>query len=283
MKHAYLILAHNDYSMLQQLLICLDHERNDIYIHIDRKATFDGNSLNTVKSSLFVLSSRIDARWGDISLVEVEFLLFEESSKHGPYAYYHLLSGMDLPIKSQDFIHHFCDSHQGTEFIGYALNVSDEELSWRTQHYFLFSRCFKTKNILKKIVRFLFIKFQDFIGYKRHSIVIKKGSQWCSMTHDFITYLLQNRKMVFHLFNHTYCPDELFIQTLCWNSEFRQHLYTLSEEFAGNKRYIKWDNGELLTLQIEDVNKMFYSEKWFARKFTSENQYVVEAVLKNIL
>ena len=39
-KHAILIMAHNQFDILEKLLIMLDHERNDIYIHIDRKSGF---------------------------------------------------------------------------------------------------------------------------------------------------------------------------------------------------------------------------------------------------
>ena len=37
MKHAYLILAHHEFALLQTLIGCLDDARNDIYVHIDRK------------------------------------------------------------------------------------------------------------------------------------------------------------------------------------------------------------------------------------------------------
>ena len=37
-KHAYLILAHTHLRQLRTLLSLLDDPRNDIYIHIDRKA-----------------------------------------------------------------------------------------------------------------------------------------------------------------------------------------------------------------------------------------------------
>ena len=39
-KHAMLIMAHNQFEILEKLLIMLDHERNDIYIHIDRKSGY---------------------------------------------------------------------------------------------------------------------------------------------------------------------------------------------------------------------------------------------------
>lgn len=98
MKHAYLIIAHTDYNLLQQLVQQLDDARNDLYIHIDRKADFDGKKIRTCHSGLYVLPQRISASWGDYSLVEVELLLFETAFKRGEYAYYHLLSGVDLPI-----------------------------------------------------------------------------------------------------------------------------------------------------------------------------------------
>ena len=36
-KHAYLIMAHNEFDILEKLLLLLDDSRNDIYIHIDLK------------------------------------------------------------------------------------------------------------------------------------------------------------------------------------------------------------------------------------------------------
>lgn len=37
-KHAYLIIAHNDYPVLEALLSMLDDERNDIYLYIDKRS-----------------------------------------------------------------------------------------------------------------------------------------------------------------------------------------------------------------------------------------------------
>ena len=123
-KHAYLIIAHTDYRQLLQLVKQLDDVRNDIYTHIDRKASFDDEEIQTSKAGLYILPQRLDARWGDFSLVEVEYLLFETAFSQGNYSYYHLLSGMDLPIKSQDYIHSYCEQHAGMEFIGFARQAS---------------------------------------------------------------------------------------------------------------------------------------------------------------
>lgn len=38
MKHAFLIMAHGSLPLLRVLLSMLDDERNDIFLHIDRKS-----------------------------------------------------------------------------------------------------------------------------------------------------------------------------------------------------------------------------------------------------
>lgn len=43
MKHAFLIIAHNEYPVLEVLLSMLDDERNDIYLHIDKYRTVSAN------------------------------------------------------------------------------------------------------------------------------------------------------------------------------------------------------------------------------------------------
>ncbi|MCM1346012.1 MAG: beta-1,6-N-acetylglucosaminyltransferase [Bacteroides sp.] len=267
MKHAYLILAHHNPVVLQHLIAALDDLRNDIYVHIDRKASFDGSELQTLYSNLFVIENRIDARWGDFSLVEAEMLLFERAAKNENYAYYHLLSGVDMPIKTQDYIHECCNRNQGVEFVGFSQNASPKELKWRSQHYFLFSKDFCSKNIWKRGIRMLYVWLQNLISHKRSSWEIKKGSQWCSITHDFVVFLLSHKDIIRKDFSATYCPDEMVIQTLCWNSEFRNRAYSLSNEFVGCKRYIKWKDGALLPIIKNDIDDMLLSDKWFARKF----------------
>lgn len=282
MKHAYLIIAHNEPEILQLLLSSLDDERNDIYVHIDRKASFSASILQTSKSHLYVLPIHIDARWGDFSLVKIELTLFKEAYTNGPYAYYHLLSGVDLPIKSQDYIHTYCDEHQGREFIGIANHATQREINWRSQHWFFFSRDFQSNNMIKKFIRAIFARLQSLVRYRRTRLEVKKGCQWCSITHDFVGYLLQNIDLIRRTFSHTYCPDEMFIQTLCWNSEFRKQIYNATDEFEGCKRYIKWVNGILQPLEMKEVSYMVQSSKWFARKFSTQRMVVVENLLKYI-
>ena len=281
-KHAYLIIAHTDFHQLLQLVKQLDDVRNDIYIHIDRKASFDGEEIQTSKAGLYILPQRLDARWGDFSLVEVEYLLFEAAFSQDNYSYYHLLSGVDLAIRSQDDIHHYCEQHAGTEFIGFAQKVPSQELHWRSQHYFLFAKDFHSTSLWKRGLRAAFVYLQDLVHYRRSKWEVKKGAQWCSVTCDFVRYLLAHRVEIYKAFHHTYCPDELFIQTLCWNSPFKERININQDEFEGCKRYIPWKDGHLLPITVDDVELMMQSDKWFARKFSSQQPEVIEALLNKI-
>lgn len=280
MKHAYLILAHSSKILLQELIEALDDKRNDIYVHLDKKAKFDIGDITVKYSNLYILSERRDARWGDYSLVEVEFLLMSEASSRFSYAYYHFLSGVDFPIASQNVIHDFFNHHKGKEFIGFANHTPRAELEWRSQHYFLFSRNFNTKNLFIRVVRRIFADIQTLLGYKRYPKEIKKGCQWCSITNDFVEYLLSHEFIINKYFNHTYCPDELVIQTLCWNSSFRDRVYNLHDEFRGCLRYINWDNGIIHLMDNEDPRRMVESEFLFARKFSEEGLVNISKIKK---
>lgn len=82
MKHAYLILAHSDFEILERLLRAIDDERNDIYIHFDRKVT-RCPECRISHAGLIILAERIDVRWGDVSVVRAEYALFDEAYRHG--------------------------------------------------------------------------------------------------------------------------------------------------------------------------------------------------------
>jgi glycoside transferase family 14 len=269
--HALLIISHEKPAVLRRLVAVLDHPDNDVFIHIDKKCDIEKFQVETQHSRVVLLDNRIDGRWGDYSLVEIELNLIAEASKHGVYDYLHLISGVDYPVKSMQEIHDFCNEHNGAEFIGIAQNVTDKELNWRSQHYFLFSDGFKSTNPFKRVTRALFARLQSVVGYKRYKGKVVKGAQWWSITYDFAAYLLQHRVQIERNFRHTYCPDELVVQTMCWNSPFRERIYNTEDEFEGCKRYIPWHNGYLAPFASEDFIRMKDSGKWFGRKFTEED------------
>jgi hypothetical protein len=286
MKHAYLIIAHNEFEVLERLILALDDIRNDIYIHFDRKLKVYP-TFRTQRAGLCVLTKRIDVRWGDISVVEAEYALFEAAYQQGGYAYYHLLSGVDMPLKSQNDIHDFFDKHKEKEFIGYFQGNIDAQIERKVQRYHLFPKHFREttgwKALVRKYLRSIFLRLQISLGIKRNKeIQFKKGTQWVSLTHGFIAYLLSQKRQVLDTYHHTFCSDEIFVQTICWDSPFRDKIFDQHNEGRGCMRMINWQNNQLREWEEKDYETLMQSEALYARKFSNKQIEVVNNILNHI-
>ena len=56
---------------------------------------------------------------GGYSLVNAEMILLRKATEVGHYNHYHLLSGQDLPIQSQETIQKFFLKNSDKEFVGF--------------------------------------------------------------------------------------------------------------------------------------------------------------------
>lgn len=283
MKHAFLIMAHGSLPILQQLIGMLDDERNDIFVHIDSKSDMldGGAELHTSKARLFMLQQRVDVRWGNLSQIKAEYALMEEALRHGPYAYYHLLSGQDLPIKSQDDIHAFFDAHQGKEFVG--INHG-EEMGWdckrKMMRYWLLTRFTRTKckqinEVTKRLNKYLSILLS--LVLHRSKMNFAKGANWVSITQKCVEYVVSQKAFVLKRFNYTFCPDEFFLQTLVWNRpELKKALYSETDEYEGCMRLIDWKRGNPYVWTMADKEEIAKSPRLFARKFDMQHRDIIE-------
>jgi len=280
MKHAYLIIAHNQWELLQMLVSAIDDPRNDIYLHIDKKVAVLP-SITTVKAGLFYVKNRIDVRWGDVSQIECEYALFEEAYNSGRgYSYYHLLSGVDLPLKSQDYIHAFFEKNAGKEFIGYTeLTLSPMSVR-KVQRYHLFPKQFRSKSLVIRGIRAIFLKVQEILGiYRNRSIDFKKGSNWVSITSGLVNEVLSKKEWALKTFHHTFCADEMLVQTICWNSEFRKSIYNLDDDGKGCLRAIAWRDGCIYNWTAADYSTLADSDALFARKFNMNDSAFINSIL----
>lgn len=85
MKHAYLITAHKETSVLRTLLMLIDAPCNDIYIHIDAKTkNFDFDKVKTfVQKSKLIFTDRVKVYWGDYSQIKSELMLLKAAMGGG--------------------------------------------------------------------------------------------------------------------------------------------------------------------------------------------------------
>ena len=238
-----------------------------------------------------IFTKQCDNRWGSIKLVETEFVLFEIARSYGTYKYYHLLSGVCLPIKNQDYIHNVCDKLYGKEFVGYEKEDMQTicNLRKKLKYYYIFQRHFRKDNtVIGGIIEFvqkMFLEIQKCVGINReYTMEIKKGCNWVSITNDFVEYLLRKKTDVLHIFNHTLCPDEIFLQTILWNSPYRKNIYDYNDEYHSCLRKIDWVRGYPYVWKKEDFDELMNdgNECFFARKFSSQEKALIDAIVERL-
>lgn len=292
MKHAYLIIAHNEPIVLQTLLSVIDHKDNDVFLHIDKRAEslyLDMKSYQMKYSFLNVLSYRMRVYWGDISQVEVEFLLMESALAHGSYDYIHLLSGVDLPIKDQAIIHQFFQAHQGKEFVSFWNDEGHrKDLERKVYKYHFFTKYLKNKNELSHKLsiplRNLTLIIQKLLHIKRnHKLQFYKGSNWFSITSSFCTYIVSKKQDILQTFKHTLCPDEIFLQTYLMNSPYKDSLYSIDKTEEGNQRKIDWTRGSPYVWKETDFDEIMHSNLLFARKFSGHQSGLLNKMKNHLL
>lgn len=281
-KHAYLIIAHNQFDILEKLIKMLDDKRNDIFIHIDKKVSdFDFDYFKKlVKKSNIYFTDRTDVRWGGYSQINCEYILLKKACETGKYFYYHIISGCDLPIQTQDYIHDFFKKINGKQVIQLTTDelIQKNNAYYRISRYHFFDKSFRTNNLLKKKLlgafNFVVMPLQRILKVDRlhKKIKIGYGANWVSITDSFARYVIEKEDWVKKHFKHSKCADELFMQTLIVNSKFSKDVYSeKSDNFNGDAcmRYIDWKRGNPYTLRVQDYDSLVESNMLFARKFNS--------------
>ena len=284
MKQAYLILAHNEPELLSLLVERLDDVRNDIYIHFDRKLSILPD-IKTQHAGLYILEDRVDVRWADVSMLEAEYKLFHAVVDSGcQYSHHHLISGVDLPLKNQDYIHSFFAQHQGKEFVGLHQRPMNSHADRALHYWHPFTRSFRGSGCvfaIKRILRYLVVQTQVLLGIRRNTTIpFHKGGQWVSITRELIDYLLEQEDRAFTIFSRTFGADEYFVPTLIWDTPFMEHLFDATDESRGAMRYIGWRaDGQLIDFTPQDLPALQQTEYLFARKFNSRDKVFLQEIL----
>lgn len=284
MKHAYLILAHNEPELLSLLVERLDDVRNDIYIHFDRKLSVLPD-IKTLHAGLYILKDRVDVRWADVSMLEAEYKLFHAVVDSGcQYSHHHLISGVDLPLKNQDYIHSFFVQHQGKEFVGLHQRPMNSHADRALHYWHPFTRSFRGSGCvfaIKRILRYLVVQTQILLGIRRNTTIpYHKGGQWVSITRELIDYLLEQEDRAFTIFSRTFGADEYFVPTLIWDTPFMERLFDATDESRGAMRYIGWRaDGQLIDFTSQDLPALQQTEYLFARKFNSRDKVFLQEIL----
>ncbi len=283
MKHAYAIVAFNNWEQLDKLITLIDDERNDIYIHVNinvKDCDFEHIKSVPKKSNIYILN-RLDTEWGTDGLALVMLEFFKAATpKH--YDYYHYISGACLPLKTQNEIHKFFEKNAGKEFVQFVSKppISDNIYS-RYKYYHYFKKYIRSNTFFKRVfigticenISIFIQKLLRVDRLKKYRNTLCYGSNWCSVTDELANFTLKYYDDILPAIKYTFAPDEMLMQTICYNSYFKDRLYNTNfdDDYHGCMRSIDWTRGNPYTYRISDFDELMNSDYLFARKF-DQNQ-----------
>ena len=279
MRFAYLILAHDAFDQLELLCARLlrDGEEDRVFIHIDAKAAAPRHFLARLEpelaSRVTMLSNRIAVYWGHQSQCQATLRLLEASLGHQA-DFFHLLSGRDWPLVPRERIVADIEAAPpGTCFIdidgpqdaermdGYALG--DRRLAPTRATNALLWRYDRLVHKLSGLVEGMQRRRGRARGQPFGPWV--KGSQWWSLpreaaqlARDGLAALAEEQRLRF-----TRCSDEHAVQTILFNSDFRDRL-------QANRRLIVWPQGADSPIRLGPREVAAARGCWFGRKFAIE-------------
>lgn len=249
---AVLILAHKNFNQVRRLINTLKNDNVDVFMHVDKKAGFNQNDFKDIN----LIDKRFDIGWGDSSMVDATIYSLNYILNNKDYTHFILMSGQDYLIKPISDIVQFLDLNKEKNYITIG-KIEDEN----TKNRYLKYR-FKNKYLDKISVKLL--KRKDIF----ENMTPCWGSQWWILNQKVIKYIVKKYNDEFNKkIKYTSCMDEVFIQTILYNSKFKDTIV------CDNKYYIDWSNhkkglnkGNPDVLTQKDFNKIIESNKFFCRK-----------------
>lgn len=278
MKHAYLIMAHHRPDLLRELLDAIDDSRNDIYLHVDKKST-DIFDLNMKYAKLYQIDS-MSINWGGYSQVEGTYRLLKKATTSGEYQYYHFLTGATFPLKNQNEMHRFFDTYEGKQFIGYVSPNMERKTIERVKYHAVLPEAGAKKGVTGKLLResrnmgYSIQKLLRIDYFKHYNMEYKKGIAYWSITDELARFLLQKEGIAREMLLHSVSGDEVFVQTLTYNSLFKEAIYQIGNEWEGSQREVPWGqfgNRPGNNFAMEDLDYLINSNRCFALKFEGKD------------
>jgi len=277
---AIMLLVHNNEEQVNRLIRHLASDF-DIYVHIDKRCSVKINKLENV-----YVYKKYKTYWGSFNLVMATLCLLKKAFFNG-YKRYLLISGQDLPIKTNESIRDFFENNDKNYVNMIKIPRSDgwpDNMRGLTgYHINNFWRGRKNNKLGKLLIKIIkkLLYYLSMIKPRKINYDFYGGSQWVNYTHDCVNKIfefLKNDKNYIMRYRWTSCSDEIFFQTII------NGLCGLTIENA-NLRYADWTSGPEFprTLRVEDYEKIIRTDSLFARKFDSNiDKEIIELIYKKI-
>ena len=284
MRIAIMMLVHNNERQIQRLL---NHLSNgfDIYVHIDKRCYLKINEAENV----FVYK-KYKIYHGSFNQIIATLFLLRKAFEKG-YDRYLLISGQDLPLKTNKEIKNFFQNNNSEyidikkipDSVGWpdlsrltAFNLNNKIRGVNT-NYNIFKKFYLLENkIINKISSVINTYFPRKLEYDFYG-----GANWTNYTHNCVKKILnylENDKKYIKRYLWTSCADEIFYQTI---------IAKLDGLVIENNclRYIDFESGPEYPkiLREEDYEKIIDSKALFGRKFDENvDKNIIEKIYNKI-
>ncbi len=279
MKIAILILAHKSATQLNRLIGHLSSDF-DLFVHLDRKSLLRIEDIEAGEN--IRVFRQYPVYHGSPNMNKACLELLRAAFSKG-YDRYLLISGQDVPIKTNKEIHDFFTNNPNEYLECERLPKKDWDNGGleRVRKYHPLSP-YGTSGIKKYFLllqKKLWKAFNILLHVERNlDTIFYGGSNWFNVSHACVSgilqYLEQNPGYI-NRYRFTSNSDEIFLQTIIMNLPLN------NEIVQSSLRYVDWASGPEFPriLRVTDYDKIVNSGMLFARKVDDN----VDAEISNML
>lgn len=277
MRKAFLITCHAVTNpLIHTVRYFSSFSENYIFIHVDKKVNIQKFQF-LESDNVFLISDRYTITWGGFSQVLATIALMKTASLIS-FEYMFLLSGDDIPLKTNESINKFLRKNHSVELIHYQneknVYVDPDERVRYSYPGFFFER---NNGFYNKLQRMFFsiskkIIFRNKKFYEYIDLIpqLYKGTNWFGLSAKGCSYILkylEDNVWMYDVFKYSLCPDEVFFHSILKTHQ-DINLYDDPNITSNALRYVDWIHGPDFprVLQHSDKEMMLNSDMMFARK-----------------
>jgi Core-2/I-Branching enzyme len=284
---AFVILSHDSPTRLLRLVKTLVALYDNPHIVCHHNFTRCPLEITSFPHTVRFVHPHIDARWGDLSLVQAGLAGIDRLCRLGTWDWFFLLSGSDYPISGPKSV------RGALARADYDVLIDSRPVKWArladgpdATGQFSFSRPYWSTHAYERYLmhqlpiptltkrlrprtRYVQIWYSPLLrllGRWPKGFTIHGGDLWFGGNRRTADLLLSHpkRRSILEFLAHKEIPEEAVYQTLIGNSDLVQ---------ASSKRFTKWpeNTAHPKWLGAEDLTDMINSGAWFARKFLPDD------------
>lgn len=273
LEHAFLMMVHKSPELFGRIVHILAKDNHHFFINVDKKtANIDDfkQAVRDVKNVTFIPQMRV--HHGSVEQIHCELALYRAAMNASvKIDYFHLISGQDYPLRSNEQFDSFMEQHKGRSFGMIDDDAFREECMKRKYPYRTNVFHPNGHNYLFRILRKLTWRLQLILHVRSYILDCWGGWNWRSLYRPVVTYLLDyvdKNPTFLKRFNHTNCCDEIYFTTLV-----HPLMDKLDIDGRTPLRYVSWiaprpisSNQRPYILEEPDFPYVISSQAFFCRK-----------------